>query len=592
MAKGNKIKLNFLHLNSVPLNGSKEVQRGSASGGGSIVPIPPSIPTFILTAGVQNGKVTATLDGKTISLPYQAYKGDEIVLSVTPNDGYEFEGWSDGNKSNPRTIVVNEDITLNASCKEIFVPLPTYTLSASVSNGVVSATLNGSAISLPYEANEGDVIVVQVTPNDGYTFEGWADGNTDNPRSITMASDVVLSAECIAVPSENKYIVFEDAEVERVLMSKGVSSDGVGITKEDAERVTNIGTWFNSNTTIQSFDEFAYFTNVRSFSANAFKNCDNLRKITIPSSITTINTYGIFDSCDSLERVRFNGNIDKIGNEMFRSCVSLKDIEIPDSVIYIGNSAFNNCPSLNHYLILPNVIDVGNNAFKGTGIVGIELPKLQTAQYDVFYNASKLKKVDIGASATSWMGSMFAYCTELEAVICRATTPPSSGNNIIAGSNNATIYVPDASLEAYKTATNWNSYAERIHPLSEIEGVVITQNTATDADFFVMYTPDNKTRKYIQRDVSQASSYSMSMSVASGSPIKGCIHIKRSGRWSDNEVDSGWITGGMSRVVTNDLDANRSCPLIGVGFTYVSNNDGVPTMEEIRQYITFQIEIF
>lgn len=199
MAKGNKIKLNFLHLNSVPLNGSKEVQRGSASGGGSIVPIPPSIPTFILTAGVANGVVTATLDGKAISLPYKAYKGDEIVLSVTPNDGYEFEGWSDGNKSNPRTIVVNEDITLNASCKEVFVPLPTYTLSASVSNGVVSATLNGRAISLPYEANEGDVIVVEVAPNEGYTFEGWADGNTDNPRTITMNADVALSAECSVV---------------------------------------------------------------------------------------------------------------------------------------------------------------------------------------------------------------------------------------------------------------------------------------------------------------------------------------------------------------------------------------------------------
>lgn len=81
-------------------------------------------------------------------------------------------------------------------------PIPTYTLSASVVNGVVSATLNGVAVPLPYTAKEGDVIVVSVTPTDGYTFEGWSDGNTDNPRTITMSEDVDLSAECVEdVPS-------------------------------------------------------------------------------------------------------------------------------------------------------------------------------------------------------------------------------------------------------------------------------------------------------------------------------------------------------------------------------------------------------
>mgnify|MGYP000472681990 CR=1 FL=1 len=29
------------------------------------------------------------------------------------------------------------------------------------------------------------------------------------------------------------------------------------------------------------------------------------------------------------------------------------------------------------------------------------------------------------------------------------------------------IYVPDDSVEAYKTATNWSNYADRIRPISE-----------------------------------------------------------------------------------------------------------------------------
>ena len=38
------------------------------------------------------------------------------------------------------------------------------------------------------------------------------------------------------------------------------------------------------------------------------------------------------------------------------------------------------------------------------------------------------------------------------------------------GSNYATIgkiYVPDNSVDAYKAATNWSQYADRIKPLSE-----------------------------------------------------------------------------------------------------------------------------
>ena len=329
-------------------------------------------------------------------------------------------------------------------------PTPTYTLSASVTNGKVSAKRNGSAVNLPFTANEGDTIVVEVTPNDGYTFEGWADGNTDNPRSITMNADVALSAQCVEVvqPPVGNYIQFEDAEVERVLMSKGVSSDGVGITIEDAEKVTSISTWFNGNTAIASFNEFELFTGVTSLSFAAFSGCSKLATIDL-------------------------SNITEIKAEAFRNCTELS-IEV----------------------IIPNVANILKQTFANTKITKLVAENIVTIESSAFDSCASLKEVDLGASVQSIGWGAFSGCSALESVIVRATTPPSLAAEAFKFSS-CPIYVPDASLEAYKTATNWNTYADRIHPLSEIEGGHIT----TFEGLIGAYTFEGRSNEDADRDI-------------------------------------------------------------------------------------------
>ncbi len=50
----------------------------------------------------------------TVSGGGTAYEGDNVTLTATPATGYVFRQWSDGNTSNPRTITVSKDITLEA----------------------------------------------------------------------------------------------------------------------------------------------------------------------------------------------------------------------------------------------------------------------------------------------------------------------------------------------------------------------------------------------------------------------------------------------------------------------------------------------
>ena len=339
---------------------------------------------------------------------------------------------------------------------------PTYTLSASVANGVVSATLNGVVVSLPYTANEGDTIDVEVTPNDGYEFNGWKDGNTDNPRSITMNADVALSAQCVEVgqPPVGNYIQFEDKAVEAICVANW-SSDGIGLTEEDAAAVATIGSAFSQNTEITSFNEFRYFTGVTSIRADwnnaissykgAFAGCSNLRTIKLPASLVTLGQYSFYN-CTSLT-------------------VDITDMLLNISVI--GQYAFYNCP-ITGKVVMPNVSYIDRAQFYQTNISEVadmgKVTKLLGAQTGPFYNCDLMESITLPDTMTSIEGGSLYYCDKLTRIISMATTPPTIADWSFKGANIEVIYVPDASLEAYRTATNWVSFADRIHPLSEIEG--------------------------------------------------------------------------------------------------------------------------
>jgi hypothetical protein len=338
-------------------------------------------------------------------------------------------------------------------------PTPTYTISASVTNGKVSATRNGSAVNLPFTANEGDVIVLVVTPNDGYAFEGWNDGNTDNPRTITMVSDVVLSAECseVVAPPVGNYIQFEDKAVEAICVANW-SSDGIGLTEEDAAAVTTIGTTFKENTEITSFDEFRYFTGVSRLGTQSwstddapFYKCTSLRTIKLPPSVTSINYYAFF-GCSSLNSINLD-NVEELWDGAFLNCTALSiDIIAPKLTGSVGSGAINNTS-------ITKVLDLGTATKIKGGWGAID---------GAFRNNALLTCVILPPTSTAISTAVFADCPNLKTFISKATVPPTLGASQFDRTPVSAIYVPDASLEAYKTATNWKAYANKIKGISDL----------------------------------------------------------------------------------------------------------------------------
>ena len=75
--------------------------------------------------------------------------------------------------------------------------------------------------------------------------------------------------------------------------------------------------------------------------------------------------------------------------------------------------------------------------------------------------------VIIGNGVTSIVSNAFSGCSSLTSLTILATTPPTLGFDAFNSTNDCPIYVPAASVEAYKNASNWIEYADRIFAITE-----------------------------------------------------------------------------------------------------------------------------
>lgn len=187
---------------------------------------------------------------------------------------------------------------------------------------------------------------------------------------------------------------------------------------------------------------------------------------------------GPFKNCSLLERVVLPQTLTSIGGGSFYGCTALKEVVWSEALQYINLSAFWGAP-IEGTLNLPNLLSISKGAFQGAHFSRVEnLGQITSLDGDndynsfgVFWNCSYLEYIRIPSTVTSIGAYALRNCASLKTIICDATTPPSLGSNAFSGSKIASgegyIYVPDASVDAYKAATNWSTYAGRIKPLSE-----------------------------------------------------------------------------------------------------------------------------
>ena len=157
---------------------------------------------------------------------------------------------------------------------------------------------------------------------------------------------------------------------------------------------------FAENATIQTFNEFRFFTGLPFLGGGMFKNCTSLREITLPNNITSIRS-GLLSNTAIKKLIVPEGYIE-ISSEVVAYNTVLELIDLPSTLVTLG-----------------------------TGI--------------------------------NRQGSLYFR------LICRAMTPPTFDGAWWDNSNKGkpiVIYVPDASVTTYKTASGWSKSSSLIQPLS------------------------------------------------------------------------------------------------------------------------------
>ena len=238
------------------------------------------------------------------------------------------------------------------------------------------------------------------------------------------------------------YVRFRDKDVRDICAS--LWGDGVGVTKSKLATVTTISSsTFQNNDKIEDFSDFAeLFLNCDLIEYRAFYNCTNLKSISFPNNIV-INAES-FRNCPNLDFQL------PIGCTLWSQCFAntgIVNLYIPKETKYTQASQFSECKKLENIILEEGCTIVTDSEFNG---------------------CKNLQNVTLPSTITDIKSGAFWGTESLQNFVIKTITPPDLGSVAFANSGtNLKIYVPDASVEAYKTATNWSAYASRIYPLSK-----------------------------------------------------------------------------------------------------------------------------
>jgi len=191
------------------------------------------IPVYTITV-LANSDEYGTVDGGGTF-----YENEEIQISATPYYGHRFVSWDDNNIDNPRTITVIEDATYTANF------IAQYTIRVLSSNNTQGSVAGAGTF------DDGEVITIEAIPNEGYFFVSWDDGNTENPRVVTVTENVTYVASFADAESVVSYTITVTTDTPEIgsVSGTGTYAEGtVVMISADPHHGYRFVSWNDGNT--------------------------------------------------------------------------------------------------------------------------------------------------------------------------------------------------------------------------------------------------------------------------------------------------------------------------------------------------------
>ena len=194
----------------------------------------------------------------------------------------------------------------------------------------------------------------------------------------------------------------------------------------------------------------ANFPMCTGISGNAFCHCSGLTSVSFP--VCTSIGSSAFSGCRTLTTADFPV-CENIGSYAFRGCSLLTTASFP-ACPSIYNNAFQYCSGLT-VVNFPVCSLMNSRVFEGcTSLTEVSFPVCRAIGSYAFFSCYNLTTLKLGYSLVAVLSNTNAF----------TSTPMSTSSYI---GTWGSIYVPASLVDAYKSATNWATYADRITALEE-----------------------------------------------------------------------------------------------------------------------------
>ena len=395
-----------------------------------------------------------------------------------------------------------------------------------------SVTIPNSVKYIGYGAFSGCGGLTSVTiPNNVNEIKGWAFCQCTSLTSVTIPNSLnsigaytfwgCSGLTSVEIPNSVTSIeegAFVDCgSLESIKIGTGVSKIGVNAFAEcdnlKAVHISDLEAWLkiefadneqwvSSNPLVKAHN--LYLNNVlvenlvipdgiTEIKFAAFEECNCINSIEIPNSVTSIGSRA-FQNCNGLTSVEIPNSVTSIGWSAFCACRSLTSVTIPNSVTYIGGIAFSDCDNLTSVIIPNSVTEIDYYSFAYCPeLTSITIPNSVTSIGEGAFRCSGLTSVTIPSSVTSIGEEAFAD-TDIATIISMIEDPFEINSNTFNKNTfyNATLLVPEGTVDKYKATPGWNSFK---YIDEEVKSIV--QNSDLEGnDLSCFYVREN----YIETD--------------------------------------------------------------------------------------------